>query len=128
MRTSTSTALWVLRITGALQVILGVLFWTGNAGSLVPVHMVSGSILVVALWFLAFQVIQSGANPGLGYVAILWGLLTVGLGMTQTGILPGPYHWVIQVLHLLVGIAAMGLGNSAAVSMTRRAGGTASSM
>lgn len=125
MKTSTSVALWVLRITGALQVILGVLFWTGNAAALVPVHMISGSILVIALWFLGFQAIQSGANPALGTISIVWGLLTVALGMTQTGILPGPYHWVIQVLHLLVGIVAMGLGNNVAVNTARRAERTA---
>ncbi len=31
------------------------------------------------------------------------------LGATQTSILPGPEHWVIQVLHLLVGLTAIAL-------------------
>lgn len=118
MRTSTSVALWVVRITGVLQLVLGALFWTGNAGSLVPVHMLSGSILVIGLWFLAYQAISTGAAPGLGFVAILWGLLTVALGMTQTQILPGSFHWVVQVLHLLVGLGAMGLADNAARRIT----------
>lgn len=117
MRTSTSIAVWVVRITGLLQIVLGLLFWTRNALALVPVHMLSGTILVLALWFLAFQVISTGANPGLGYLSILWGLATVALGMTQTQLLPGAYHWVIQVLHLLVGIGAMGLADSARRSL-----------
>lgn len=122
MRTSTSIAIWVVRITGLIQIVLGVLFWTGNLRSLVLVHMISGTILVLALWFLAFQSISSGANPGLGYVSIIWGLLTIVLGMTQPGLLPGPFHWVIQVLHLLVGIGAMGLAdNNARVVSTRQA-------
>jgi len=120
MRTSTAVALWVVRITGLIQIILGVLFWTRNALALVPVHMLSGTILVLALWFLSFQVIQSGSSPSLGYIGIVWGLLTVTLGMTQTQLLPGTYHWVIQVLHLLVGLGAMGLADSSSRSIAAR--------
>jgi hypothetical protein len=119
MRTSTAVALWIVRITGLIQIVLGLLFWTGNALTLIPVHMLSGLILVLSLWVLAFQAIQSGANPRLGIVAIVWGLLTVALGLTQSGLLPGPAHWIIQVLHLLVGIAAIGQANALARSMTQ---------
>ncbi len=119
MRNSTSIALWIVRITGLIQIVLGLLFWTGNALALVPVHMLSGLILVISLWILAFQGIQSGANTRLGIVAIIWGLLTVALGMTQGSLLPGPAHWIIQVLHLLIGIAAIGQAHGLARSMTR---------
>ena len=34
--------------------------------------------------------------------------------MSQTRLLPGDAHWVIQVLHLLIGIGAMGLGQGLA--------------
>lgn len=36
------------------------------------------------------------------------------LGMSQTRLLPGDAHWVIRVLHLLVGIVAMSLGQGLA--------------
>jgi uncharacterized membrane protein HdeD (DUF308 family) len=121
MRTSTSAALWIVRVTGLAQIVLGVLFWTRNALSLVPVHMLIGTVLVLGLWFLAFQAIQSGANPGLGLLSILWGLLTVALGMTQARILPGQMHWIIQVAHLLVGMGAMGMADNLARSVTRGA-------
>lgn len=117
MKTSTTIALWIVRVTGAIQIILGLLFWTGNALALVNVHMISGTILVLGLWFLAFQGIQSGANRRLGIVAILWGLLTVALGMTQAALLPGSAHWIIQVLHLIVGIGAIGQAHGLARSM-----------
>ncbi len=31
------------------------------------------------------------------------------LGLTQTQLLPGQSHWVIEVVHLLVGLGAIGL-------------------
>ena len=32
-------AVWVLRIAVLAAIILGILFWTGNAVNLIPVHM-----------------------------------------------------------------------------------------
>jgi hypothetical protein len=120
MRTTAVTAQWIVRITGVILVILGVLFWTGNATALVPVHMFSGTILVLGLWVLAFLALQTGANTQLGIVSLIWGLVVIALGMTQVRLLPGPAHWVIQVIHLLVGIAAMGLAQNLTTSILTR--------
>ena len=46
----------------------------------------------------------------------------MGLGLTQSQLLPGDAHWVVQVLHLLVGLVAMGLAQDLA-ARTRRGGG-----
>ena len=100
----------VLRITGAIQIILGLLFWTGNAYSLIPVHILSGLILVLALWTLAVVALITGANRGLALVAIVWGVIVPVLGRTQSGLLQGSLHWIIEVIHLLVGLAAIGIG------------------
>ncbi len=90
------------------MIILGLLFWTGNAFNLVSVHMLLGLVLVIALWVLAFVAARSGVSPGLVIVAVVWGFIVIALGMTQNSVLPGSAHWVIKVLHLLVGIGAMG--------------------
>jgi len=87
-----------------------VLFWTGNALMLLPVHMLAGIVLVLSLWTLAILATLSGVHRGFVALAIVWGLIVPILGLTQTRLLPGSLHWVIQVLHLLVGLAAMGLG------------------
>ena len=39
---------WLVRITGVLLLILGLLFWTGDALNLVPVHMLLGVAAVVS--------------------------------------------------------------------------------
>ena len=39
--------------------------------------------------------------------------------MTQTQLLPGSWHWVIQVLHLLLGLGAMGQGEGLAARIKR---------
>ncbi|HEX6965955.1 MAG TPA: hypothetical protein VF166_09160 [Gemmatimonadaceae bacterium] len=104
----------LVRICGLILIILGILFWTGHARSWIPIHMLLGLIFVIALWVLAG--IGARAHVGAGFVAlvVIWAIIVLALGMTQTRLLPGPSHWVIQVLHLLVGLAAMGLGESLA--------------
>lgn len=108
MRTAATVAQMLVRATGLVQIALGILFWTGNAGQLIPVHMLVGLLLVLSLWALAFIAARMGVSPPLVIVAFLWGLLVPVLGVMQDGILTGDLHWLIQVLHLLVGLAAIG--------------------
>ncbi len=109
MKTATYTAQMLVRFTGLVQIVLGLLFWTGNVLSLIPVHMLSGIVLVLSLWTLAFLAARAGVNPGFVTLAFVWGLLTLALGLTQGQLLVNSIHWVIQVLHLLVGLAAIGM-------------------
>ena len=120
MKTVTTAAQMLLRFTGLLALILGVLFWTGNAGALVPVHMLLGIVVVLSLWTLAFLGARAGVNWGLVVLAVLWGLLTAALGMVQVRLLPGSLHWIVEVLHLLIGLAAIGQGEALGARIRRR--------
>jgi hypothetical protein len=51
--------------------------------------------------------------------AVAWGLIAPILGLTQTNLLDNNWHWVIQVAHLLVGLAAIGTGEGIAQRMKR---------
>jgi hypothetical protein len=117
MQTVTNIAHIVLRITGTIQIVLGLLFWAGFAYSLIPVHILSGLTLVISIWVLAVVALARGVNRGLALVAILWGLGVPVLGFAQSGLLPGPYHWIIEVLHLVVGLIAIGMGGRLAGSL-----------
>jgi hypothetical protein len=113
---------WLIRITGLVQIILGALFWVIQNDALVPVHILVGSVLVLSLWILAFLVAQAGVDWRWVALAIAWGLIVVILGLTQAQLLPGSAHWLIQVLHLLIGLGAIGLGEglSARVRQIRK--------
>ncbi len=100
----------VLRASVLLALILGILFWTGNATSLVLVHMGLGILAVLSLWTLGAAIASTKGGIGLAIGAFVWGILVAALGLTQGTLLAGSTHWVIQVLHLLVGLAAIGLG------------------
>jgi hypothetical protein len=108
MRRVGAVAQPLVAVAGTTMIVLGLLFWSGNALDLVPLHMLLGLVLVVLLWSLAVTAAVAGAPPAQVAIAIGWGLLVPTLGITQDRILPGGAHWIVQVLHLLVGLAAIG--------------------
>ncbi|MCL4560875.1 MAG: hypothetical protein M1281_09705 [Chloroflexi bacterium] len=61
-----------------------------------------------------------GVAPGFVAVAGVWGLIVPLLGLAQTGLLVGPMEYVIQVLHLLVGLAAIGMAEGLAAQIDHR--------
>jgi hypothetical protein len=126
MRTATLVARWIVRIAGIVQLVLGVLFWTGHALGLIPLHMATGVLVVLGLWTLAILALVARVRPGLAAFAILWGIALPAFGMAQMGILPGPWHWVIRTIHLVMGLAALGTADALATHVlgSRRATGT----
>lgn len=108
MKTTTTILQMLIRSTGLILIILGVLFWTGNALNLISIHMLLGLLLVLALWMLAGLAAWAGVSARWVVLAIIWGLVVPILGMTQGRLLPGSAHWIIKLVHLLVGIGAMG--------------------
>src|SRR6266487_5158196 len=111
MKAMTTAAQMVLRLAALVAIVLGVLFWTGNAlGAPVLLHMGAGILIVLSLWLLALSGARAGVPAGLWTTAVFVGIVVPILGFTQTQLLPGSAHWLVQVLHLLVGLTAIGLG------------------
>jgi hypothetical protein len=112
MRLTLTIAQMLVRITGVVQLILGLLIWTENAFNLIGIHMLIGLVLVLSLLVLAAVSTQEGVPIGLAAGVAVLALVALVLGMTQTSLLPGSSHWVIQVIHLLIGLAAVGSGEA----------------
>ncbi len=109
MRTVAIATRAAVRLLGVVEIVLGLLFWFGAARTLVPLHMVLGVLIVLALWLLATVGARARVGTGLVIVAFAWGLVLVAVGMGQLQWIPGAWHWLIQLLHLLIGIGAIGL-------------------
>lgn len=109
-----------IQITGVFQVILGVTFWTGGALRLIPVHMLTGVVFVVAILLLGLRAGMLGAGWGAAAAAFAYGVFVIAFGMNQAQILPGPYHWIVRALHLLVGFGAMGMADAIWKRIARR--------
>jgi hypothetical protein len=110
----------VLTLSGALALILGLLFWTDVALNLVSMHMLLGFLAVGSLWVIGIG--QLSSRSGSWVIAIgtlLVGALTGVLGLSQSSLMTGEAHWIIQVTHLLLGVLTIGLGHMGAARYRR---------
>src|SRR5262245_27174456 len=96
-----SIARGIIRLALIVQLVLGFLFWAGNATSLVDLHQFIGIVLVLSLEVLVFAAARAGVDRPLVVLAGIWGIIVVVFGLSQQNILTGSAHWVIRVLHLL---------------------------
>jgi hypothetical protein len=112
---------YTIRIAGLAALFLGLLFWIGRFYEYLHVHMRLGVVTVIALWVLAAMCFRKGAaSVGRIAAATIWGLVTMSLGIGQTQMLIGDYHWIIQAAHLLMGLGAIAFGAILSKSLARK--------
>ena len=109
----------LIRLLGFVQIVIGIAIWMGYGLRPPVIHIGIGFAFVLALWALAIFGARAHAGGGLVALLLVWGALTAAFGMVQGGLLPGPHHWVIRVLHLVVGVAAIGQAEVLAGRMKR---------
>jgi hypothetical protein len=119
VQTGTTVAQMSLRFAGVVQIALGLLFWTGRARNLIPVHMLLGFVLVLALWALAALAARAGVHVGIIAVALVWGVFVALAGTSQAHLPPGYGHWSMQAARLLIALTTIGLGEDLVVRMRR---------
>ena len=115
----------LISLFGIALVVLGILFWTGHALSLLSLHTALGGLFVICLWVLAVIGFLVPGCRAFALIVLIWSLIVPALGVAQLSLMPGADHWVIQVAHLLVGLIAMGLGHALARRIGRRPAATA---
>lgn len=91
----------LLRLTGLLALLSRIGFPT--------IHELFGVIGALGLLILGGIALWTRGSRLLGAVGVIYAFLFPVFGMTQTLILPGNLHWLIQAAHLLVGLGAMAL-------------------
>jgi hypothetical protein len=111
----------IVRIGVLIQLASGIVFWTGNADNFQIVHIVIGILVVLALWTLGIVQGLQGGSFGLALATFVVGFLLVLVGLFQTRWLIGSNHWIIQVVHLLLGLSAIGLAEMIGVRYRRMA-------
>ncbi len=109
----------VTRLFGLVELALGIVFWAGSAKVLVISHIALGTIMTAALFGLTYQAYRAGAARRLVLLAAAVGLALPAWGMAQHAILPGAYHWIAEVLHLLLGVGAIGVAEILAAQILR---------
>jgi hypothetical protein len=123
-------AQWVLRIAFLLALILGLAFW-GQPGlpaenpALKGIHMLLGIIVVLSLWTVGLAAARvKGGSFVLAAVAIVVGLAVAVVGLSQEGWKGGTSQGTIELIntiHLLLGLIAVGIGEMIVARVKRAA-------
>jgi hypothetical protein len=115
----------VLSFAGLLALILGVLIWTGTALNLVQMHMLLGLLAVGALWVIGIgQAFSTGGSWIIATCALVVGGVLMFIGLTQASLMVGAFHWVIQLLHLTLGLLVIGIGHIGAAHYRKSTAGS----
>jgi hypothetical protein len=109
----------IARLALMVTMVLGLVFWIAQVfvwiGLLVflaqigfpGIHEGFGTLGVLGLLILGSVAMFTKGSRLLGVGSMIYALVVPAFGLTQTLILVGNLHWLIQAAHLLVGIGVM---------------------
>jgi hypothetical protein len=120
MKRATVTLQWVVRLCGAVQLVLGALIWFAPGRNYLPLHLLTGTLLVLALLTLAMLGLRSTVRWPLAVFTMLWSLALPAFGFPHANVLIGPLHWIIRMTHLMMGIVAIALSETIAKQILQR--------
>jgi len=111
---------WVLRVSAILALILGIIIWANDslASSLVNIHLPLGVLVTLSLIVLGIMYgTAKGGNWGFASLAIVWGIIVFAVGAAQLGM--NDPNVLYKILHLLIGLLAIGIGEMVATRYKR---------
>lgn len=110
---------WIARIGGTLALVLGVLLWLGMALAGLRAHMIFGGAAAGALALIALLALGAKVRIPLAVVGLVWAGVTLYVGFNQSTLMTGDGHWVIEIVHALLGIGTIGMAEALAAGVAR---------
>jgi hypothetical protein len=111
---------WLIRIAGLGAFVLGAGYWFGHAFAPLSLHMTLGGLVALTLAILALWALFSRVRIPAALIGLLWAVAIIYVGTLQDWLVGGGgSHRVVQIIHPLLGIGAIGLGEMLAAAITR---------
>ena len=99
---------WIARLAGLGALILGLLFWFAGI-ALISLHMIFGFLVAISLLALSIALITTRGGRVLGIIGVVFAIVVPVVGELQTGWYVLNALWLVPTIHLLLGVAAVGL-------------------
>jgi len=96
----------VVGIAGLCALVLGLFIWITNI-DLTDIHMFFGLLVTLGLLVMSIIALTSRELRIWGVVGIVYAIIVLIFGVSQSNMLVGNLHWLIQTLHLLVSLGAI---------------------
>jgi hypothetical protein len=114
MALSTVILRWIVRVAFLAGLLLGITLWLGRGYSLLRLHMWLGFIVAFALLAIVVLSLLAKVKPALPIISLLWAVALPVVGIAQLHVMPGGNHWIIQIIHLILALGAIGLAEALA--------------
>jgi hypothetical protein len=121
MPASLKPLLLAMRVTAVVALLLGIIVWTGRSLPWRHIHMATGLLLGLLLLAVGFVVMRATGRAGALLAALAWTVFLATFGVAHEGLWLGSTHWVAQLLHLLSGLATLGIAEGLAARVRRAA-------
>jgi hypothetical protein len=104
---------WCVRIAWLGALVLGLM------GRALNFHMTLGWFVALSLVIFAGFAFKARVRIPLGVIAVVWAAAVVYVGINQGQWMPGSGHWMIQAVHVLLGVGAIGVAEALAGALSR---------
>jgi hypothetical protein len=92
--------------------------------NLISIHILLGLLAVAALWVIGIgQALAKAGSRIITAAALIVGAAMVVVGMIQSSVMAGEFHWVIRAIHLMLGLLTIGTGHMAAARFRKGSAG-----
>jgi hypothetical protein len=96
----------IVGFAGLCALVLGLFIWIANT-DLTDIHLLFGLLVTLGLLVMSIIALTARGLRIWGIVGIIYAIIVLIFGETQSTMLTGNLHWLIQTLHTLVGIGAI---------------------
>ena len=96
----------IVGLAGLCALVLGLFIWIANS-ELTDTHMLFGLLVTLGLLVMSTIALTTRGLRIWGTVGIVYAIIVLIFGVSQSTMLIGNLHWLIQTLHTLVGIGAI---------------------
>src|SRR5262252_6542594 len=104
----------IVGLAGLFALVLGLVIWIANS-DLTDMHMLFGLLVTLGLLVMSIIALTASGLRIWGMIGIVYAIVVLIFGLSHSTILVGNLHWLIQTLHLLVGIGALVLAGTLGV-------------
>ncbi len=96
----------IVGIAGLCALVLGLVIWIANI-DLTDIHMLFGLLVTLGLLVMSIIALTARGLRIWGLAGIVYAIILLVFGESQSNMLAGNLHWLIQALHTLIGIGAI---------------------
>ena len=110
----------LLMVIGAIEVVLGLVFWSGHALALTQVALWGGGAFALLLWAISGMCARAGAPRGLVITGFATGAALGALEWAQATLFPEPQTWIVRAAQVVLLLIGMGVSAELAASADMR--------